>query len=342
MAGISKVISITQQQTIKSLHDLSENLVTEISVKNATFSGRIDRFQQFDWIFTTTEEALSAAVLTWIVISVTSYGIRNGNLKKRNKSSAKNLSSRKIYLSALLALVSHLLCLVSGMVSNNYSYNEPCNRCYAPCELYDAAICFTNFAILLFLWLRQRSFYLHPSLSVLNKLLPIRMLNWTSLLLLTVGIAVPTFIWLAADNHTSSKTYVCVMKPVTEIHMTPWIVGLLLILICQCMLLGLLVFPLCKQANVKKGRVRRFIIRTSVIAAICVVSNFSALGLIYVITQSKQRFVPVSTVTELSLFVNASSVVFTFEVWRDMLTCKTRSKEPTSNVSSADVHSSHV
>ena len=121
--------------------------------------------------------SFSAVVLSWIIISITVYGIRNGKLRKENKLTSGNLSSRKIYMSAILAMLSNLFCVVVDVLSRNYSYNKPCDHCYALCKLYDFVTVFTHFAILLFLWLRQRSFYLHPSLSVLNQFLPIRLLN---------------------------------------------------------------------------------------------------------------------------------------------------------------------
>jgi len=289
----------------------------------------IDRFHDASWITGLVEQVLSTVVLSWIIISITIYGIRNGKWKKENKLTSGNLSSRKIYMSAILAMLSNFFCVVVNVLSNNYSYNEPCHNCFALCKLYDFAIFFTYFAILLFLWLRQRSFYLHPSLSVLNQFLPIRLLNWTSLLLLTVGVAVPAVVWLSGDNYTSSKTFVCVLKSVTEVNMNPWIVGLVLSLICQCMLLGLVVYPMYKQADVRKKRVYRFIIRTSATAIVCIIGNFTTLGLPYILAQTTRQFLFISTVVDINLLINVFSLVFSFEVWGDILTCTRCSREVT-------------
>jgi len=289
----------------------------------------INRFHDASWISSAVVGTLSAVVLSWIIISITIYGIRNGKWKKENRLTRGNLSSRKIYMSAILAMLSNLFCVVVNGLANNYSYNEPCDYCYALCKLYDFGISFTYVSILLFLWLRQRSFYIHPSLSVLNKLLPIRMLNWTSLLLLTVGIAVPIFIWLAADNHTSSNTFVCVLKLATEINLNPWIAVLLQFLLCQCMLLGLVAYPLVKQADVRKRGIYRFIIRTTVTAGICFICNVIPIGLTYILAQSTHRIVPISSVIDLNILINVFSLVFSFEVWGDILTCSKCSREPT-------------
>jgi len=289
----------------------------------------IDRFRDTSWITALVEQVLSAVVLSWIIISITVYGIRNGKWKKENKLTSGNLSSRKIYMSAILAMLSNFFCVVVNVLSNNYSYNKPCDHCYALCKLYDFAIFFTNFSILLFLWLRQRSFYLHPSLSVLNQFLPIRLLNWTSLLLLTVGVAVPSVVWLAGDNYTSSNTFVCVLKSVTETDMRPVITGLVLSIICHCMLLGLVVYPLCKQADVRRKRIYRFIIRTTVTATVCIIGNCTALVLTHHLSKSSYRPVRVKTVITLNTLINVFSLVFSFEVWRDILTCTRCSREVT-------------
>ena len=328
---VLNIVQTTSNHTTEHMNSTFANS-SKLSPSSTNFV-TINRFHDASWISSTVVGTLSAVVLSWIIISITIYGIRNGKWKNENKLTCGNLSSRKIYMSAILAMLSNFFCVVVNGLANNYSYNEPCDYCYALCELYDFGIFFTHFAILLFLWMRQRSFYLHPSLSVLNKHLPIRLLNWTSLLLLTVGIAVASAIWLAADNHTSSKTFVCVVKSVTEIDMNPWIAGLALSLICQCILLGLVVYPLCKQADVRKRRIYRFIIRTIVTATVCFTCNAVTLGSTYFLAQSSYRIVSISTVIDLNLLSNVFSVVFSFEVWRDILTCSRSSRESIREVS---------
>jgi len=55
---------------------------------------------------------MSAVVLSWIIISITVYRIRNGKLRKENKLTSGNLSSRKMYMSAILAMLSNFFVLL--------------------------------------------------------------------------------------------------------------------------------------------------------------------------------------------------------------------------------------
>jgi len=111
--------------------------------------------------------------------------------------------------------------------------------------------------------------------------------------------------------------------------MRPVIAGLVLSFICHCMLLGLVLYPLCKQADVRRKRIYRFIIRTIVAATVCIIGNYTALVLTHHLSKSSYRSVRVKTVVGLNTLINVFSLVFSFEVWRDILTCTRCSREVT-------------
>jgi len=210
--------------------------------------------------------------------------------------------------------------MVIQIFSFNYLYNEVCfNNCHLPCDFDDAAFLLMGVSTLLFLWLRQRSFYLHPSLSFLNKQLFVRVLNIASIFMV-FGIVAFSFMWIYSDIHTTSNTYVCELKPLTTADFLPWITINILILACQCALLALIIYPLTKQGNTKKGKVRNFISRISVVAAVCTVSDFLSLGVSYLVAQSNNRAISVSTIVDINIDANLISVILSFECWKEMLT----------------------
>jgi len=292
------------------------------SLWNQTENAKTNLFEETEWIIGMAVGSVYTACLTWIAVSVTIYGIRTSKWKNKNAESGNGFQSRKIYTTALVAVLTSLFHSAVGLLSFNSKYlHKSCTQCFAICELHELATLLALGSVLTFLWLRQRSFYQHPSLREFNKKIFIRSLNWTSVALLTIGVTSVGTYWLSEDNHTHSETYICILKPVEEIEMWPMIVGSLLILLCQGMMLFLLLYPLCKQANTGHGNIRRFILRTTVTAAICVVSNFFTLAMVYVTGQTDNRVVSIATITDVNVFANVSSIVLSFESWKAILTC---------------------
>jgi len=293
----------------------------------------INRIEQSDWISGMIVAVISAAGLLYIAISLVVYGARTGKWKQTTKNN-RNLNPRRIYVVALISVLAALLRMVIQIFSFNYLYNEVCfNNCHLPCEFDDAAFLLMGVSTLLFLWLRQRSFYLHPSLSFLNKRLLVRVLNIASISTI-FGIVAFAFMWIYLDIHTTSNTYVCELKPLTTAEFLPWIMISILILICQCALLALIIYPLTKQGNAGKGKVRNFVTRISIVAAVCTVTDFLSLGVSYLVAQSNNRAISVSTIVDINIDANLISVILSFECWKEMLTWNaTKKEERSSNVS---------
>ena len=213
-------------------------------------------------------------------------------------------------------------------VFNNDSNSQPHSGNVIICEtiptLRDFSYSLGNGLVYLFLWLRQKVFYIHPSLKILNG-------RWVKIF--SNGIMVIwslfcfslIFVYFTRVKHHFNEYVGCL---ISEESFDAFLILILSFLIVasfmQVVLLGLFVYPILKQSswrnrqnNVSNSCLMRRVKKAVILASICLATDFLSLVLVL---SFYEKNVNVETFGfSVNVVVNHVITVACFDNWKQII-----------------------
>lgn len=177
--------------------------------------------------------------------------------------------------------------------------------------------------IYVFLWLRQRLLYQHPTMRLLSSRTT-RVVSWVTLAMMIVAELGTALIFLIVRQYRSSE-YGCLLKESSLANIIPWLIILVSSVIFQGSLLMLFVYPLWNQRNKMKSFqsehqnidvLRPIIVRVLVMTSVCVFSDVVAA----LVTLTTENILISNILYDFNLLVNLIGIVCSFKDWPERLT----------------------
>ncbi|CAK8683644.1 unnamed protein product [Clavelina lepadiformis] len=186
--------------------------------------------------------------------------------------------------------------------------------------------------VYVFLWARQRVFYINPSLRILNST-PLKILSYLTIGVWLVYFVSSTVIYCAIVHYHSAPLGSCQVHPQSIFVFRDIIISWVLVsVVMQVFLLGLFVYPIIKRTSIvahlkaKKGgfeskssqkRLHARMKRAMILTCICLISDVISAAITVVLYRrsTNNSIIPY----HLNLVVNLFATVGCFDNWREML-----------------------
>ena len=205
---------------------------------------------QFElWVATLAINLSLICVCIWLAITIGAYGFKSGKFRRQRKADfSGGLILKLLFLSALTIIPR----LVSTLVVALVGFETGSKNDYI-CEVAeDVSIGAYYVALLpayLFLWFRQRSLYLQPSIERLYTV-TIKCFSWGCLIfLITAGIGIIIIFVLPLAYQASPRG--CILREEEEENVLAFYVFSIFLIVGQFTLLSLFIYPLHVHRNVK-------------------------------------------------------------------------------------------
>lgn len=317
---------------------------------NYTKSARYGVIQPWQWYGNITVASVSIffafyATVGWIT--------RELLIKRRSHS--ENVSERRLtmttrglcILAALSTLSGAILKLVTHLTQRTTSFEEVLKPTEGFCDVVpvmrDGLYLVSTTSVYLFLWARQRVFYINSVFQALNgKILTIIsyivLLVWLGCFVFSLFFLITIAKWVLVQGVgcvAESES----IKP-TQTFFIGWIVACTFM---QIFLLTLFVYPIIKQvtstgAQLLNSRMYRRVKKAAILTVVCIVTDIMAYVVRIVITRNKL------SVYVLNFTVNVYSIILCYDFWKEVfLPCKIkkeRRSHGTSKRSNASARSS--
>ena len=206
--------------------------------------------EQVDWIIPVAINIILAVITIIISISLIHYGIKTKKWQNIRRSDHEKLHAGAIYGSVVLCSVMCVFRYASSMAAMNTGFgvgkDQSCDR------IADLAYCsyaLVLFCIGLFLWLRQRIFFVNNMLNVSYKVW-IKVISFSSFFLL-IGLWLFVIIYNTVPLRYKSTKQGCIYQPDDDVKDVFWLIGSAVLVAVQFSLLGLFAYALL---NVKSNR----------------------------------------------------------------------------------------
>ncbi|CAK8695768.1 unnamed protein product [Clavelina lepadiformis] len=202
------------------------------------------KWKKLDWMIPFIINNVLMIISVWINASLIHYGIRTNKWKVMNRSHDMILGSGAIYTSVVFCSVTATCRLIATQISFHVGLGIGRD---AECEMIFDALrffsCLTLLSVFVFLWLRQRAFYVNKMMNArYNPIL--KLLSATSILLIFGSGSSFFLIQTIAHDHPSSIDG-CVYRPqVGGSLLEEWLVPAVLTAFGHSMLLFLFIYPL--------------------------------------------------------------------------------------------------
>ena len=288
---------------------------------STTFLTLQNRFDQLQWYIAVTGGILQFLMITWMFICVLAYGIKTGKWSK--EISSKKYNSGIVYTTALLCMLISYTRIIPEQLVFNMGYGH---RDHMACQVattlsvlgYSSSLA----TVYLFLWLKQRALYLHPSIKNLFKERWIHYLSWLSITFVLTAGTVSVSIFVSGDNYSSSGSG-CHSKPSSYDIRWTYFVMLAIVFSGQGLICFLFVYPIRKmplhEQSCSLQRVKSLFARSAIVTVACVTSYILA-------NVTSTVIVPVGStvhieflVYDCNLMFNLLSVLLSFERWKTIL-----------------------
>ena len=202
---------------------------------------------QIDWILPVTVTNSLMILTFWLLISLIHYGIKTKKWS-RNQKHGIALNSGLIYSWVVVCAIACLFRFIASLIFMSVGFSENEEKL---CDLIGDATNFSFASVLgtvaLFLWFRQRAFYVNELLNVSYNKVVMFFSYICVFIIVGYGISITTLILIAPTLWSSSRTLGCVRSVYT--HLNPlgtnyWLAITFGVILYYSILLGLLSYAL--------------------------------------------------------------------------------------------------
>ena len=166
-----------------------------------------------------------------------------------------------------------------------------------------------------YLWLRQRIFYVHPSLKMLNNKI-VKSISVAIAIVWCVYMAPVLIFYLMFVSYHFKSGFCQVDDNSTNSYLKLLLSWALISILMQLALLGLFVYPILRQKRSKPSLIHR-VKKALILTVISLVTDVSALTLTYVFYRTNA--ITIFLLYSLDLLVNHLVTIFCFDHWKAML-----------------------
>ena len=206
--------------------------------------------EEVDWIIPVAINITLTVITIIILISLIHYGIKAKKWQSTRRSDHEKLHAGAIYGCVVLCSVMCIFRYASSMAAMNTGFgigkDQLCDRI---ADLAYCAYALVLFCIALFLWLRQRVFFVNKMLNVSYQAW-IKVISFFSCFLLIAMCSFVIIYNIVPLRYKSTKQG-CIYQPDNKVKEVFWIIGSAGLLVVQFSLLGLFAYALL---SVKSNR----------------------------------------------------------------------------------------
>ena len=298
-------------------------------------------FQKEMWIFYIVSTSILAAISTYLLITLLYHQIR---IEKKTTERFSYLTVEKrynlisYYLCIFIAIFSIIFQLVSigQLVVDGKAYlNSGLMRQFIASEIVCSALFHTagfvlvsgNFMVNLFLWFRQRIFYVQPCLKILfSKCL--RVFSFAVLIIYLLIVTTLSVFYLVYVRLELNEAGVCQFKLDSSGAMSKgenilvyWTASSILM---QIMLLGLFIYPLLKRAlwqrelsNESKFYLIKKVKKAVILTSLCLITDIA--DVVVLILADEENTSNTTFVNNVNIVINLLVTVSCFDYWKKLL-----------------------
>ena len=201
------------------------------------------------WVATLAINLSLICASIWLAISIGAYGFKSRKFGRQRKADfSGGFILKLLFLSALSVMPRLVLTLLVAVVGFEIG-SAGDYTCEVAEDVSIGAYYFALAPIYLFLWFRQRSLYLQPSIEQLYTV-AIKCINWGCLIFLTIsGIGIVIIFVLPLAYQASPRG--CILREEEEENVLAFYVLIVLQIFGQLILLSLFIHPLHVHRNVQ-------------------------------------------------------------------------------------------
>ena len=293
-------------------------------------------YRESAWYSNLIMSIISLPISFYVLCAIIFYAEKVGNWRKQNffqQSRAKKYGTISKFLSILIALFSmarHAITTTLVWIEvkpspnknfTNLPYIKQACREWPPAGVFilSAGISF----VYLFLWFRQRIFYTHPALKVLNNQVVQQTSNFVLVIWFMYFIAV-CISYFVLVRYEFNDIAGCLVRNDTIISYQ-FIIGswALVSVSMQVILLELFIHPLRKRASwsgktlSQKIRLQQRVKKAVILAVICLASDVVIPIITMVLVKSNEN--EIYTVYNFNIIINHLVTIACFDQWKTML-----------------------
>ena len=206
--------------------------------------------EQMDWIIPVAINIILTVITIIILISLMHYRIKTKKWQNIRRSDHEKLHAGAIYGSVVVCSVICVFRYASSMIAMNTGFGIGKDLlCDQIADIAYCAYALVLFCIGLFLWLRQRIFFVNNMLNVSYKVW-IKVISFSSFFLL-IGLWLFVVVYNIVPLRYKSTKQGCVYNPDDDVKDVFWLIGSAVLVAVQFSLLGLFAYALL---NVKSNR----------------------------------------------------------------------------------------
>ena len=199
-------------------------------------------------------------ITTWILISLTHFGIKSGKWRK-TQSKSEVLNSGLVYTSLVLCAFACLFRYGSSLALMSVGFNDYDHAlCNAAADLAYLSYALVLGFVALFLWFRQRAFYSNSLLNV-NYNKTIKFFSAISIICI-IGYGLAAIILITPLNFVEASLDGCVFTGNSNMNSSYWLSTIIGIVFYNTTLLGLLIYALTHASTFQKFQKARQKART--------------------------------------------------------------------------------
>ena len=189
------------------------------------------------------------ALSLWILFSLVHFGVTTGQWSGRQKRNADKLNAGWIYTSVVVCAIIAIIRFITSQVAHNVGFGEDKNeRCEKIGDALYVEYCLVLFSNYLFLWLRQRTFYINK-MVIIRSSVTLAVLSRLSLFIVAAcGLGV-ILISITPNNYPSSPLGCYYTIKSQSLDSWSWALGGLSLVLGHIMLMALLIYPLAKNLD---------------------------------------------------------------------------------------------
>ncbi|XP_076809125.1 uncharacterized protein LOC143452154 [Clavelina lepadiformis] len=218
-------------------------MTNNLNETNSTESEPYIRWKQADWIIPEVINSLLIVATLWIIFSLIHFGIKHKKWSTNRMGNADKLSGGSVYTLTVVCAITALVRFINSQFAFNIGIGVGYDK---ECEIVSdssfAWYSLVNFAVFIFLWLRQRIFYANNMLNVRFGIL-LKILSFSSIVILFLSGLATVLVNTIPVNFPSSREG-CIYHKSENIGPIAWIVGIMVVIAGQFVLLGLFIYPL--------------------------------------------------------------------------------------------------
>lgn len=212
---------------------------------NNTTNSTSDYTKRIDWIIPITTNIILTIVTSYMLVSITYYGIRTSKWRRTHRSNHEKLNAGAVYFSVVLCAAMCIFRYTASMVAMNTGFGSDKDLiCDRFADLAYCAYSLVLFSVAILLWFRQRTFFVNKMLNVSYKLW-IRMLSSASIFfIIGLWIFVITYNIIPITYRSSHQG--CIYQPDKNVQAIYWLIAVAGIVLAHFALVGLFSYAILR------------------------------------------------------------------------------------------------